>query len=605
MLRSHDTTSSASGDPASPWFARGWHSARGGLRLLFWTWLASVVLLVLQLLDRGSIQTVGGVVAGVPTHWASSPFVREGVAYGLLVIGALTAISVARVATGPREAGSGPGALGAFVAFAGALVLALTAAPVARGVLEGISGPLPEAALLEAGAALASVVGCALLLLALDHIARVLETRRRGALVGLIAMLLVARAVAVVVPFVAPGIVVSPVALTGLSVAVTLAFLPLVGGLARTLALAPSLAAPDHHGELRRTFIGRVEPDTWMNVSGGLDLFAWSLRARLVLLVVGSGAALLSLAPRFAAAQPLLAFVVPLLGSALGIAMAVGIDRFARLPSAMHARVAARMALALVVLGAISDGAVALYVAAHHVAPSSPPPATRLFMQLGEVAPMVGLFMLLVAYHRVAVALDSTALVRRVRGGITWYVVATAFAFAARLWLFTDDLALPARLVLGAVALAFSAAALGRHLGATRSLQAPVVDLAEGITPERARALSPGSGSSTSRASQRTARLVPSRSMSRECSRAPNCHTDPTQCGGARHNATSKLRQPRFDFGVEGDDVTRHDGCSLVGAPSSRASTYGPHFVRPVRLTDFVPRAPGSVFPRGAKRCPV
>jgi hypothetical protein len=457
------------------WFARGWHTVHGGLRALFWAWLAAALVLGIRLLDVSGVESVGGDVVDVPIRWAGT-YARPLVAYSMLAIAFVTGVAAMRVVAIPRQAGGKLVPVGASLALVAAAVLELVAFPEARAFVERLGGELPTPAAASTAAGLATIVGCALLLATLHAVAVSLETRTRNVLASVIAALLAARAAVLVLPLVTP-VQAAPALGIGLALAVYVAFLPILDGLARTTSLVPFAPEPTDAPEPAPWVEeGRAE---WANASTGLAFFASSLRARLVALVVGSGLAMLALAVGLEWLRPVVSIALPVAACALGTVMALGIDRFrAALPAPTRARVAAWVAFLLVALGAVADGALAL-ASTDLDAASATTRAALPLAAVATVAPVLGLLALLFAFHRVAVALGSSRATEQVRSAAHWFLGAMPLALALRLGVTTIGVAAPIALACSFGALVLVTAAMGRYVGATRSLRASCDDLAE------------------------------------------------------------------------------------------------------------------------------
>lgn len=98
----------------------------------------------------------------------------------------------------------------------------------------------------------------------------------------------------------------------------------------------------------------------WRASSAGLDFFANALRAKLVLIVLSGCLGLLAVGMQSMMFRQGIAVVTPLASLVLGVAMSVGIVRFARFPRQMPGRKVAYGALSLLVLSLVADGYAAL-----------------------------------------------------------------------------------------------------------------------------------------------------------------------------------------------------------------------------------------------------
>lgn len=98
----------------------------------------------------------------------------------------------------------------------------------------------------------------------------------------------------------------------------------------------------------------------WRASSVGLDFFANALRAKLVLIVLASCLGLLAVGMQSTMFRQGVALVTPLASLVVGVAMSVGIVRYARFPQQMPGRGLAFGALALLVLSLVADGYAAL-----------------------------------------------------------------------------------------------------------------------------------------------------------------------------------------------------------------------------------------------------
>lgn len=441
-------------EDGAEWLDGDWGPVRAGLRIVFWVWLATSVILSIHLLRSSGVERLGGAAVGVSVGWfLAHPSVGVLLAYSQVLAVAMTAFGVARTALMPTQAG------GRFLA-AGATVAFLAAVPLEVAALWGRASSAARTPV-QVGAELAAVVGSALLLIALGRAARSLETRARRPLVIAIGGLLGARALAAVAP-IPLGPAESDMGASVLALLSYLAFLPLIGGLARTMAITPGRAPVDEGVPSVDPRDGSVE---WSGACAGLAAFSSTLRARIVLAVVAAGLGVLSMAPMFEPVRPALMGVLRLSAGAVGVAMVMAIGRYSQLPEMTQARRGALVAIPLIGIGAVTDGALAV-LSFEQVAFATPPPTLgRALMVVADALPLLGLIALSVSYWALAVALGAGSVATRVWAGVKWLVVAAVAVVAARMAQGNAQVALVAGVVL------LYAVALGRLLGATRALQ--------------------------------------------------------------------------------------------------------------------------------------
>jgi hypothetical protein len=438
-------------EDGAEWLDGDWGPVRAGLRIVFWVWLATSMILSIHLLRSSGVERLGGAAVGVSVGWLAHPSVGVLLAHSHALAAAMTGFGLARTALMPTQAG------GRFLA-AGASVAFLAAVPLEVVALGGRASAAARTSA-QVGATLAAVVGGALLLVALGRAARWLETRARTPLVIAIGALLGARALAAVLPIPrGPAGMDMDAVLALLSY---LAFLPLIGGLARTMAITPGRAPVDEGVPSVDPRDGSVE---WSGACAGLAAFSSTLRARIVLAVVAAGLGVLSMAPMFEPVRPALMGVLRLAAGAVGVAMVMAIGRYSQLPAVTQARRGAWVAISLVGIGAVTDGALALLSFEQVAFATRPPALGRALMVVADALPLLGLIALSVSYWALAVALGAGSVATRVWAGVKWLVVAAVAVVAARTAQGNAQVALVAGVVL------LYAVALGRLLGATRAL---------------------------------------------------------------------------------------------------------------------------------------
>ena len=454
----HTWNDGEAGQRGAEWLDGDWGPVRAGLRVVFWAWLVGAMLSAVQLLHASGVQQLGGAAMSVPVGWVANPFADGFVAYAQVLVAAVVTFGVARIALMPSQAGGPAIPVAATLAFLVAVVLSIAALPSVDTFREG-------RAMAEAGATLAAVAGSSLLLVALGRAATSLETSARRPLVMSIGVLLGARAMAAVAPLVL-GLDVTGAASATLGLLGSLAFLPLLGGLARTMAIT---AAQDDEPEMVASVNPRDGSDEWTGACAGLAAFSSTLRARLVVVIVAAALGILSMAPAFEPLRPALTGTLRLMAGAIGVAMALSIGRFATLPSGTRARLGAFIALPLVGIGAVADGALSLF-SFDQVAFGTPLPASaKVIAVVADAAPLLGLVALSVSFWALAVALGAATVAHRVLAGMKWIVVGMGTAVIVSLA--PADTAAPLRIGLAAGAVLLCAVALGRLLGATSALQ--------------------------------------------------------------------------------------------------------------------------------------